>query len=66
MRITVNGTETVVPEGITAEGIVSFMGMDPMRVAVEIDGEICPRKSRADTVLEEGQRLELVGFVGGG
>ncbi len=66
MRITVNGTETDVPEGITAEEIVSFMGMDPKRVAVEIDGEICPRGSRADTVLEEGQRLELVGFVGGG
>lgn len=66
MMVTVNGENVRIPEGTTAEGIVTLMGMDPLRVAVEIDGEICPRGSRASTILKEGQRLELVGFVGGG
>ena len=66
MIVIVNGKEADVPEGTTAEQIISIMGMEPSRVAVEIDGEICPRASRNGTVLKEGQRLELVGFVGGG
>ena len=66
MMVTVNGKEAEIPERTTAEEIISIMGMEPSRVAVEIDGEICPRASRSGTVLKEGQRLELVGFVGGG
>ena len=66
MIVIVNGKEADVPEGTTAEEIISIMGMESSRVAVEIDGEICPRASRNQTVLREGQRLELVGFVGGG
>lgn len=66
MIVIVNGKDVEVPEGTTAEGIISVMGMESARVAVEIDGNICPRASRGSKVLEEGQRLELVGFVGGG
>ena len=36
------------------------------RVAVELDGEIVPRTQYPDTVLGEGQTLEIVSFVGGG
>ncbi len=66
MRVIINGKEIEIPEGTTAEDVISLMGMEPSRVAVEIDGEICPRASRNVTVLKEGQKLELVGFVGGG
>ncbi len=66
MIVTVNGNDIEIPKGTTAEGIISIMGMEPSRVAVEIDGEICPRASRDKTVLKDGQKLELVGFVGGG
>lgn len=66
MRITVNGVCTDVPEGTTAEGLVEIVGMNPSRVAVEVDGDICPRARRGETVLKEGQTVEIVGFVGGG
>ena len=66
MIVTVNGRDVEVPQGTTAEGLVEIMGHRPDRVAVEIDGEICPRGLRGGTVLRDGQRVELVGFVGGG
>ncbi len=66
MIVTVNGTETDVPEGATAEDLVTLLGHRTDRVALEIDGEICPRYRRASTVLRPGQRVELVSFVGGG
>lgn len=66
MIVLVNGRETEVPEGTTAEGLVELMGHRSDRVAVEIDGAICPRAARGGTVLRDGQSVELVGFVGGG
>lgn len=66
MMVAVNGRGTEVPEGTTAERIVEIMGLDPSRVAVEIDGEICPRTMRDQVVLLPGQSIELVSFVGGG
>ena len=41
-------------------------GLDPARVAVELDGEIIPRDRYRDTLLGDGQRVEIVRFVGGG
>lgn len=41
-------------------------GVDPARIAVELDGEIIPRADYAHTRLEDGQELEIVSFVGGG
>lgn len=66
MMVTVNGRGTEVPDGITAEGLIGFLGMDSDRVAMEIDGEICPRAIRDTVELLEGQYIELVSFVGGG
>lgn len=66
MRVTVNGEEVEVPEGTTAEDLISILGHRSDRVAVEVDGEICPRDRRGSFVLAPGQRIELVSFVGGG
>ena len=41
-------------------------GVDPARIAVELDGEIIPRADYANTRLQDGQELEIVSFVGGG
>ena len=40
--------------------------INPMRVAVERNGKILPKDSYADTILEDGDSLEIVSFVGGG
>lgn len=66
MRVTVNGEGVEVPEGTTAEDLISILGHRSDRVAVEVDGEICPRDRRGNFVLTPGQRIELVSFVGGG
>ena len=41
-------------------------GFDPARVAVERNGEILPKRLFAETLLEDGDSLEVVSFVGGG
>lgn len=66
MRVTVNGEVMEVPEGTTAEDLVSMLGHRTDRVAVEVDGEICPHDRRGSFILTPGQRIELVSFVGGG
>jgi len=42
------------------------MGMKPDRVAVELNREIVPRDRWSATLLNQGDRLEIVHFVGGG
>jgi thiamine biosynthesis protein ThiS len=47
-------------------GLVEILGMKSDRVAVELNREIVPRTLWAETQLHEGDRLEIVHFVGGG
>ena len=44
----------------------SRMGLEGKRIAIERNGEIVPRGAFADTVLSSGDKLEIVGAVGGG
>lgn len=41
-------------------------GYDPRRIAIERNGDILPKAQYQDTVLAEGDRIEIVRFVGGG
>jgi len=53
-------------EGSNLEQLVAELGLKGDRVAVEHNGEIASRASWAQTALREGDRLEVVHFVGGG
>ncbi len=65
MRIQVNGdTREVTARTILA--LVGELGLDPRKVAVERNLEIVPRSLHGETALVEGDRIELVQFVGGG
>jgi sulfur carrier protein len=65
MRIQVNGdTRDVAARTILA--LVAELGLDPRKVAVERNLEIVPRSLHGNTALAEGDRIELVQFVGGG
>ena len=46
--------------------LVVDMGLDPSRVAIELNGSIVPRADFKNTVLKNGDSLEIVHFVGGG
>ena len=63
--VTVNGTACDLA-GQTLADYLAQAGYDPARLAVERNGEIVPKAQYAQTVLCEGDRIEIVRFVGGG
>ncbi len=50
----------------TLAALIESLGMKSDRVAVELNRDIVPRDRWADTPLKDGDRLEIVHFVGGG
>ncbi|QYF85715.1 sulfur carrier protein ThiS [Brevundimonas sp. PAMC22021] len=65
MRIQVNGDQREIVAS-TILTLVEELSLDPRKVAVERNLEIVPRSLHASTTLAEGDRIELVQFVGGG
>ena len=65
MRIEVNGEARDVA-ATTILGLVEELGLDPLKVAVERNLEIVPRSLHGATALGDGDKIELVQFVGGG
>jgi sulfur carrier protein len=66
MQIEVNGERREVPEGITVAALLAELGIAAGPVAVERNRAIVPRAQHASTPLSDGDRLEVVQFVGGG
>jgi sulfur carrier protein len=66
MTIVVNGDARTVAPGTTVAVLIAELGFGDRRVAVECNREVVPRARHATTVLGEGDRLEVVTFVGGG
>jgi sulfur carrier protein len=66
MLISLNGESRRFPDRLTVAELVEFLGYAGKRIAVERNGGIVPRGSHAETVLAEGDRIEIVVAVGGG
>ncbi|WP_313434475.1 sulfur carrier protein ThiS [Novosphingobium sp.] len=66
LSLVVNGEPRRVPAGSSIADLVSSIGLDPKKVAVELNGEIAPRSTLAEVALSDGDVLEIVHFVGGG
>lgn len=66
MRLTINGKEQTLNDGLNLAQLVEQLGMKGDRVAVELNREIAPRAQWPGTSLHDGDRLEIVHFVGGG
>ena len=66
MNIVINGENRLVDGQVTISGLVELLGMKADRVAVELNLDIVPRDRWMGTNLAEGDRLEIVHFVGGG
>jgi thiamine biosynthesis protein ThiS len=66
MNLTINGEERVLPSVETLAALVDRLGMKSDRVAIELNREIVPRGQWEQTALRDGDRLEIVHFVGGG
>lgn len=65
MEITVNGEQKIV-ESMSMLNLLGSMDIDSRRVAVELNLEILPKGEYATTMLNEGDKIEIVHFVGGG
>ena len=66
MKLFINGAERDFANLATLSSLVEQLGMKPDRVAVELNREIVPRDRWNQTSLSDGDRLEIVHFVGGG
>ncbi len=64
--IVVNGTARPLAGLASVADLVRELALEGKRIAVEKNGEIVPRSRYADTPLAAGDRLEIVGAVGGG
>ena len=64
--VVVNGEARSVVIGTTVAALIVELGLGDRRVAVERNREVVPRAQHASCVLNAGDRLELVTFVGGG
>jgi len=62
----VNGKILALASPMTVEELILSTGRRQDRVAVELNGNIIPRKDYAHTFLKEEDTVEIVGFVGGG
>ncbi len=66
MRLTINGEERQVPPVTTVTELVAALELDTRKVAVERNLEIVPRSLHAQTPVADGDRIEIVHFIGGG
>jgi sulfur carrier protein len=65
LQIVVNGESRSISTG-TVRQFLESLTIDPARVAVELNQEILPKGEYVSTLLQEGDRIEIVHFVGGG
>jgi len=66
MLLHINGEQRDFPDGLTVAALVAQLGMKPDRIAVELNLEIVPRSQWETITLKDGDKLEVVHFVGGG
>ena len=66
MQLAINGEQRELPEGLTVSRLLETLHIPPERVVVEVNLTILKRAVHPDTVLKDGDRVEIVHFVGGG
>lgn len=66
MDITVNGEARRFDGPLTVEGLLSALDLPARKIAVERNLEIVPKSLFGETALADGDRIEIVQFVGGG
>ena len=62
----INGAPHHLPTGTTVTALLTQLGLDARKVAVERNLHIVPRSTYAQTVLTPGDQIEIVHFIGGG
>jgi thiamine biosynthesis protein ThiS len=66
MKVTVNGAERDVADGLTLGELVRGLDLEGKPFAVELNREVVRKARLAETTLKDGDRVEIVTLVGGG
>ncbi|MEK7294714.1 MAG: sulfur carrier protein ThiS [Nitrospirota bacterium] len=66
MQMQVNGEQRTVQAGLTVAGLLKELDIRPDRVAVELNMTILDRSEFDRRSLQEGDRIEIISFIGGG
>jgi len=66
MTVTVNGKPQALPDSATVAQLVEALGFGEKRVAVEVNLALVTKKEWPATILKDGDKIEVVSFVGGG
>ena len=66
MKVILNGEAKECPNGLSLAQFLDFLQLKHDRVAVELNQQIASRSRWSEIALSEGDRLEVVHFVGGG
>lgn len=66
MQVQVNGEQRTLAAGLTVTGLLEQLDIKPDRVAVELNLNILDRSEFDRKNLQEGDRIEIISFIGGG
>ena len=66
MTLTINGEKRAFAGLVDLASLVAALGLDARKVAVERNLEIVPRSAYGRTLIADGDRIEIVSFIGGG
>ena len=66
MNLMVNGEAATVPDGATLADVLDRLGLPAKGIAIERNREVVPKSLYCVTHLTDGDKLEIVQFVGGG
>ena len=66
MTLILNGEARSFPGLADIAALVEALGLDARKVAVELNLEIVPRSAYQGTAISDGDRIEIVHFIGGG
>ena len=66
ISVAVNGEERSLPAGSTISDLLRLLSLDQARLAVELNRRVVPRAEHAGALLNHGDAVEIVTFVGGG
>jgi len=66
MQITLNGEDTILKDSISVLQMIEDLELDIRKIAIERNLEIIPFSNLNSTILEDGDRVEIVQFIGGG
>jgi len=66
MKVFLNGKHTKLDNNLTAQQLISNMGYQDKRIALEINGEVTPKSEYSNKIIVENDKVEIIFAVGGG